>query len=280
MTILKAVIFAIVHGIAEFLPISSSGHLMILEQLFKIDPTDGSMTFLNAMLHLGTLCSVLYFFKDELKTMLLELVMLATGRSRDGRDENGRKLPKLRLILLIVIGTLPVLLVFLLRSYVQSLYSKLTFVAFAMLVTGMIAYVSDKIQTGTKKKDKNITVFDAVLVGCAQLIGVIPGLSRSGTTVVVGAARGLKRSIAVKFSLLLSIPAAVGLVIMMLFSAITTGIEWSYWLSYLLGFLISFVVGVFSIGILRGLVERRRMRGVAYYVWLVGAVTLVVSIFA
>ena len=278
MSLLVSLLLGIVQGITEFLPISSSGHLTILENIFKVDFSDGSYLFFNVMLHFGTLIAVVIFYRKELKVMLDEIISLLLGRSYDGRDENGRKLPKLRLTTLILAGTVPLLLVVPFRGYVEQLFGKLGLVAIALFVTGGLVFISDRIRPG-KKSEKSATLIDALLIGLAQAVSVIPGLSRSGSTIVVGQLRGFKRSFAVKFSFLLSVPAVLGSFVFELGNAVSAGIDWSLFPTYFAGMAAAAVLGYFSVGLVNMLMRKGKMKKLAYYTWGLGGVALIISLF-
>ena len=278
MSILKALLAGIVHGLSEFLPISASGHFIILQNLLKLDNSDGSLMFFNAMLHLGTLIAALIYYRRDLRSMTLELLSVMLGKSKSGRDEKGRKLPNLRMTIMLFVATLPLLLFLIIRNYIDPLYSNITFVGFAILVTGMLLFISDKIQPG-RKKAKNVTLFDALIIGFAQLVSVVPGLSRSASTIVVGMTRGLKRSFAVKFSFLLAIPALLGLVILELVRSLRAGVVWSYAPMFGIGLVAAAIFGYVAIGLVRRLVESEKLSKLSYYCWIVGGITLIVSLF-
>ena len=278
MSILKALLMGAVHGIAEFLGLSSSGHFIILQNLLKLENTDGSLMLFNAMLHLGTLIAAAIYYRRDLKAMTLELISLLTGKSSGGRDEKGRKLPNLRMTIMLGVATVPLLLFLVIRRFIEPLYSNITFVGFAILVTGMLLYLSDKVQPG-KKKARNVTLFDAILIGLAQLVSVVPGLSRTASTVVVGMTRGLDREFSVKFSFLLSVPAVLGLIVLEIARALKAGVAWSMAPMFLAGMVLSAAAGFFAIGLIRSLVGKARLSRPAYYCWLLGGITLVVSVF-
>lgn len=277
MSLLVSLLLGLVQGVTEFLPISSSGHLAVLENVFKIKFEEGSNLFFNVMLHLGTLISVIIYYRKELKAMVTEIIDIISGKSAGGRDESGRRLPKLRLSILIGIGTIPLLLVLPIRGYVEQLFGKLGFIAFALLITGGLLFISDRIKPGIKK-ERNATLFDALLVGLGQAFAVIPGLSRSGTTIVVGLTRGFKRSFAVKFSFMLSIPAVIGSFIIELVNAISSGVNWSMFPIYFAGMLVAAVFGYVSIAVVQILVKKAKMKGLAYYTWGLGIVALIISL--
>jgi undecaprenyl-diphosphatase len=278
MSFLKALLLGIIHGLTEFLGLSASGHFIILQDILKLDNSDGSLMFFNAMLHLGTLIAAIVYYRRELKAMTLELLSVILGKSKGGRDEKGRKLPNLRMTIMLIVATVPLLLFLVIRNYIEPLYSNITFVGFAVLVTGMLLFISDKIQPG-RKKSRNVTLLDALFIGLAQLVSVVPGLSRSAATIVVGMTRGLNREFSVKFSFLLSIPAVFGLVILEIMRSVRAGITWSMAPMFIAGMVLAAVVGFFAIGFVRSLVEKTKLSRLSYYCWIVGGITLIVSVF-
>lgn len=278
MTLLAAVLLGLVQGITEFLPISSSGHLTILECIFKLNFNEGSNLFFNVTLHLGTLIAIVIYYRSELKIMLGELFSIAVGNAMDGRDEYGRRLPKLRLTILILVGTVPLMLILPIKKYVEQIFGKLWVTSVMLLVTGAILFLSDRIKQG-KKRERGATLGDALLIGVAQAVSVLPGLSRSGTTIAMGLTRGFKRSFAVKFSFLLSIPAVLCSFIIELIDAIGAGIDWSLFPVYLAGMVASAVSGFLSIGLVNLLVRKTKLNKLARYVWCLGVVSLIISLF-
>jgi undecaprenyl-diphosphatase len=162
---------------------------------------------------------------------------------------------------------------------VGRLFLNIGFIGFALLITGGLLYVSDKhIQRGNKT-EKTMTVVDALIIGLAQAVAILPGLSRSGTTIVVGLSRGLSGGFAVRFSLLLSIPAVFGATVVTLFTAIRDGADFSLLPIYLAGFVVAVIVGFFTIQVIRRLVSKGGFGKFAYYCWGIGALTLILSLF-
>ena len=278
MPLLVSLLLGIVQGITEFLPISSSGHLAVLENIFKLNYEEGSNLFFNVMLHFGTLIAIVIYYRQELKMMLGEIISIPMGKNYDGRDETGRKLPKLRLTTLILAGTVPLLLVVPFRGFVEQLFNKLGVTGFAFLITGALLFFSDRIKSG-EKRERSATLIDALLIGLAQAVSVIPGLSRSGSTIVVGLARGFKRSFAVKFSFLLAVPAILGSFLFELGNAISVGIDWSLFWNYFAGMVVAAVLGYFSIGLVNYLVRTTKLTKLAHYCWGLGGVSLLISLF-
>ena len=179
----------------------------------------------------------------------------------------------------LIIATLPLGVMVFLKKYVEPLYSNTFFIGFALLVTGGLLFWADRAGHGNKDL-KSATGLDALIVGVAQAIAVVPGLSRSGTTITAGLLCGFDRSFAVRFSFLLSIPAVLGANILSFVDAVTAGIDWSYLPMYLVGVAAAFVSGYLAIYLLRMLMQRSRFDGFAYYCWGAGLVTLILSLVA
>ena len=170
--------------------------------------------------------------------MVRELVACAhgggSGGSAGGESRTAARYPAARLFLMIVIGTLPLFLVLPVNDYVEQLYSHTAFIGIALILTGCILYVADKMALG-KKTEGSMRIRDALIIGVCQGIATIPGLSRSGTTIAAGMATGLRRDFAVKYSFLLSLPAVLGANILSLVKAIKVGIDASLLPAYLIG---------------------------------------------
>lgn len=274
MTIWNAIILGLVQGIAEFLPISSSGHLAILQNLFGMTTAEGSNLFFDVLLHFGTLISICIVYWEDLVAMVRELVACAHGGARGGEKT---RYPAARLFLMIVIGTLPLFLILPVNDYVEQLYSHTIFVGIALLLTGGILYAADKMAPG-KKTEGGMRVKDALIIGVCQSIATIPGLSRSGTTIAAGMATGLRRDFAVKYSFLMSLPAVLGANLLSLVKAIKNGIDISLLPAYLIGVAVAMVSGVFAIGLVKTITSKGKFGNFAYYCWVVGALAIILSL--
>ena len=274
MKIGEAMILGLVQGIAEFLPISSSGHLAILHNLFNIADIEGSHLFFDVMLHFGTLVAICYVYWNDIKAMFFETLSVITG-GKAGKSE-GSNLGA-RLFFLIVIASLPLFLVLPVHDYVDSLTQSSLFVGIALVLTGCMLYVSDRMTPGGKT-EKNMKIKDALIVGLCQVVATLPGLSRSGTTITAGIATGQDRQYAVKFSLLMSIPAVLGATFLEFIKAIKAGIDIKMLPAYLVGTVTAMAVGVLSIKLLKRISKNGRFSGFAYYCWVVGVLTVVLSL--
>ena len=277
MTVIMSVFLAVVQGIAEFLPISSSGHLSIFQNLLGMASAEEGHMFFDVMLHFGTLCSVVFFYRDDLKSMVIETLEFVSGRAGNRREDGGRFTPSVRTTFLVIIGTLPLFIMVPFNDRIESLYYNTTFIGFALIVTGGLLYASNKLSEG-RKSAKTATILDALIVGLAQMIALVPGLSRSGTTISVCLARGFSREFAVRFSFLLSVPAVLGSFILTLFKALREGIVWAEVPVYLLGMVIAAVVGYFALSLVKYLSEKAKLGRFAYYCWAVGLIAIILSI--
>lgn len=274
LSLLSAILLGLVQGVAEFLPISSSGHLAITEHLLasgSIDVPD----FYDVLLHLGTLIAVFVAYWQDIRDMIRELIDgvrdLAHGATPNPVP------PARRMILLIIVGTLPLFAVLLIKDFVESLGESLFFIAAALVVTGFLLFASDRVRKG-RKTEKNASLVDVLLVGVAQAIATCPGISRSGTTITAGCFVGFDRKFAVRFSFLLSIPAILGANILSLKDAVEAGIIWADVPVYLVGVAVAAGVGYLCIRLLRMIADKGRFGWFAYYCWAAGALTLVLAL--
>lgn len=273
MTLLSSIILGFVQGVAEFLPISSSGHLAIAEHLLGATGTEAPK-FFDVLLHLGTLVAVFIAYWDDIRDMILEF--FAGVKDLAHHTTPVPVPPARRMILLIIVGTLPLVAVLPIHDLVEGLADNLYFVAFALIVTGFLLFASDRVKKG-RKTEKSATLVDVLLVGVAQAIATCPGISRSGTTITAGCFRGFERKFAVRYSFLMSIPAILGANILSLKDAISTVI-WAEVPVYLVGVLVSAVVGYACIRLLKMIADKGKFGFFAYYCWAVGALTLIMTL--
>ena len=263
-------ILGLIQGVAEFLPISSSGHLAIAEHLLGMTGMEVP-EFFDVLLHLGTLVAVFAAYWADIRDMVLEF-FAGVGDLVHHSTPNPVP-PARRLILLIIVGTLPLFLVLPVQDLVEGLANNMYFVASALLVTGCLLFASDRVKKG-RKTEKTATMLDVLLVGVAQALATCPGISRSGTTITAGCFRGFDRKFAVRFSFLLSIPAILGANILSLKDAVEAGIIWADVPVYLVGVAVSAVVGYACIRLLKMIADKGKFGAFAYYCWIVGVLTL------
>ena len=273
LTYFMSAILGFVQGVAEFLPISSSGHLTLFQHFFGMEEPD---QLFNVLLHFATLLAVCVVYWRDIWEMIVEFFAffadLFSHRRCRGNPPEAR-----RMVLLIIVGTLPLFLVLPIEDFVEELGASPVFVSVMLLVTGCVLFLSDK-YGGGRKNVRTATVKDVLLVGVAQGMATIPGLSRSGSTISAGMALGFDRNFAVRFSFLMSLPAVLGATLLKVVKvAGAGGIDTGLLPMYLTGMVIAGVVGYFSISLVKLLADKGRFGRFAYYCWIVGFAALVGS---
>ena len=275
MSYLTAVLLGLVQGVTEFLPVSSSGHLAIAEQLLNLQGASNVPGFFDVLLHLGTLVAVFIAYWDDIRDMIVEF-FAGIGDLAHHSTPNPVP-PARRLILLIIVGTLPLFVMVPFRHFFSSLGDNMYFIGGALIFTGILLFVSDRVHHG-RKTEKTATMLDALLVGIGQAVALCPGISRSGMTITTGCFAGFERKFAVRFAFLLSIPAVIGANILSLKDAIDAGIDWASVPAYLVGVAVAAVSGYACIRLLRYIADKGRFGAFAYYCWAVGALTLALTV--
>ena len=274
MNYLMVAVLGVVQGVAEFLPISSSGHLTLFQHFFNMETPDN---LFNILLHFATLIAVCVYYREDILEMILEffrfLKDLITRTPGRGEPPAAR-----RQILLLIVGTLPLFLVLPIQDYVEQVGNYPAAVSCILILTGFVLFLSDRMARG-RKNARNTTLKDALLIGVAQGFATLPGLSRSGSTIAAGMALGLDRKFAVRFSFLMSLPAVLGATLLKVVDvAKEGGVDAALLPKYLLGMVIAGVVGYFSIGLVNLLASKGKFGAFAYYCWIAGALFLVLSL--
>ena len=270
MTLWSAIVLGLIQGVTEFLPVSSSGHLAIAEQILGINAEIPD--FFDVLLHLGTLFAVFVAYWEEVRDMILEFFRFCGDVARHTSPDPVP--PARRMILLIIVGTLPLFFVLPVKDRIESLGDNLYFISAALLITGALLWYADRVRRG-RKAEMSATLLDVLLVGIAQAFATCPGISRSGATISMGCFRGFDRSFAVRYSFLMSIPAILGANILSLKDAFEAGIIWAETPLYLIGVAIAAGTGYACINLLRLIASRGKFGGFAYYCWIAGLLTLI-----
>ena len=275
MSYLNAIILGLVQGIAEFLPISSSGHLSIAQNLFGLSTEGTNDMLFDVLLHLGTLMAVFVAYWTEIREMIVEFFNMV-GDVAKGKKQKTVP-PARRLIAMILIGTLPLFAILPIKDFVGGLSQNTYFIGGALLVTGFLLVACDRVRKG-KKNEGTATMKDAILVGIGQAIATCPGISRSGMTITMGCFCGFERKFAVRFAFLLSIPAVVGANILEIADALGNGINPALLPMYGVGVVVAAVSGYLCIRLLKMIAEKGKFGAFAYYCWAMGVVTIVLSV--
>ena len=247
MDFLQAILLGLIQGISEWLPISSSGHLALAQQLMGLNVP----VAFDVLLHIGTLAAVVAFYWKKLWKVALAVIRM------DFKSEDGRT------ALLILVGSIPTAIIgFAFKDFFESMFSSMLMVGIALILTGFVLFAT-KFFKGKRK----VNFAEAVVVGVAQGIAVAPGISRSGWTMSAGMARGIEREKAADFSFMLSIPALLGAALIegrkVAFSGMDLGLV-------AIAVLVAAVVGYASIAFLLKVIKRGDFYLFAYYCWLVG----------
>ena len=276
MSVFSAIFLGLIQGVAEFLPISSSGHLAVLQNVFNFQTGEEGHMFFDVLLHLGTVIAIIVAYWKDIVDVVRDTLSLLRERKLPA-EQRQRAYPGGRLFLMIVIATLPLVVILPVHDALEQLYYKTWFIGIAFILTGFLLFVSDKMPMG-RKNERTMRVRDALIIGVCQAIATIPGISRSGSTITAGLATGQDREYAMKFSLLMSIPAVLGANLLSFIKSIDE-IDWSCMPVYLLGMVVAMVSGYFSIVLLRRIVQQGKFGNFTYYLWGIGVFTLIVSLF-
>lgn len=273
MTAFHSFLLGLIQGAAEFLPISSSGHIAIAQNLLHLDAEIPE--FFDILLHLGTLLAVFVAYWRDIVEIIVEFFR-GIGDIAHHRTPTPVP-PARRTILLMIIASLPLFGVLPLRKAVRGLTDNMLFVGLALIVTGFMLFICDLVRKG-RKTASNASMLDVIIVGIGQLIATLPGISRSGMTIATGCFVGFDREFAVRFSFLLSIPAVLAANVLSLVESLGVGIDASQIPVYLVGVVTAAVVGYLCICLLKRIARNGRFGIFAYYCWAVGLFTLVMNI--
>lgn len=277
MSILDAVIQAIIQGLTEFLPVSSSGHLSLFQH-FTGQSGEGALLF-SAILHLGTLVAVFIAFWDTIWALIKEFfVMLKdifTGKFK-WSTMNGER----RMIIMLVISLAMLVPFYIFKDFFTGIAedSDILVEGVCFLYTSLILYLSDRQVKKHYKEPKDITVKDAVVVGAFQGVALLPGVSRSGSTIAGGLFSGFSRELAVRYSFILGIPAILGGCLLEVKDAFATGFELEV-VPFVVGFIVAGVVGICAIKMVSWLMKSDKFKIFAYYTLALGIVVTAIGIF-
>ena len=273
MDILQGIIIGVVQGLTEFLPISSSAHLIFIHNILGV----GSSLAFDTFLHMGSLIAVLFFFRKDVYEMIRAWILsvgdIAQGRFVEGFKKDSYK----RLAWYVILGTIPVGIVgILFESQVEALFAGALYVpAFFLFVTGTILYLSQRMNSG-KVDFNNMSAKESLFMGLAQACAIMPGLSRSGTTIAAGLTIGLNKEFAAKFSFILSIPAILGATVVQL-GDIGSALDANLW-PVAFGFIAAAVSGYIAIKWVLDLIQNKSLDIFAYYCWAIGIIIFMGSI--
>ncbi len=274
MTIWNAILIGLIQGITEFLPVSSSGHLSLLSNLFDVTTADDGHIMCSVFAHLGTLTAIFLVYWQDIRQMFYELLGLVNAGPLAGSRQT--RYPAARLFFMIFIASLPLLLLLPVKNMMKVLYSNSIFIGVTIILTGCLLFVGDKMREG-RKTGTSMTILDAIIIGLCQCCAAVPGLSRAGTTITAGIATGLNKEFAVKFSFLLSIPVMIVTNILSLVDAFNQGVDVASIPAYIVGLIAALLAGLVSISIMRYVAKKAKLGGFAYYCWVVGVLSIILT---
>ena len=256
MSLLEAIILGLIQGLSEFLPVSSSGHLLVFHRIFGITGED-NMTFI-IVLNMGSLVPLLWVFRKDVWALIRNPFQKMTG--------------------LLIVATAPLIIVTLLfQDYIEEMFHLVQFLPIGFVITGVVLLLSDKFSKG-EQEIKHLRFIDAILVGLAQACAVFPGLSRSGSTITASLARGLNKENAAKFSFLMSIPTAIGAILLRVghvFSGRVLLDDLNF-INLGAGFITAAVSGYLAINFMLAVVRKAKLKYFAlYYVFALAVLVIV-----
>lgn len=253
MTYIDVVVLGLLQGLTEFLPVSSSGHLVLTESFLGVKQS--GVTF-EVLLHLGSLFAVLIYFRTRFINLFLSIF--------DSNKKYERKT-----VLYLFLGTVPaVVAVLFFKDFFEQAFSNPTLTSVMLLITGLILFSS----RFNKNGNKSVSIFSAIIMGIGQALAILPGISRSGTTIVAGMHSGVKPSEAAEFSFLLSVPAILGAVIFKLGDLLLLNSD--LFGQYFVGILITFFSSLFAVYAVLTLIKKGKFEYFAYYCFAAGAIGL------
>jgi undecaprenyl-diphosphatase len=274
MDIIQAIIMGMVQGLTEFLPVSSSAHLVIVPELMGVQ---SSLAF-DTLLHVGTLVAVVgYFWKDVIaiiKAFISSILDIFRGNFKNGIKED----PFKRLTWLVVVGTIPAgLMGVLFKSEFESLFSSVAAVGFFLLITGVILWAAEWIAKRNSDKEgkeiKEVTFTNSLVIGLFQGFAIAPGISRSGSTIAASLGSGLDRKLAAKYSFLLSIPAILGAALIQAKDIVSFDSNLGVLIG---GFLSAMIFSYLAVKFMMGYIQKHSLIVFSYYCWIVGALVLII----
>ena len=286
MELIKAIILGLIQGLAEFLPISSSGHLAIFKHVLDFD-TDTGLLF-DVLLHLGTLAAVFVAFRKDIFELMKEGLSIIGQFFKSVylclfKKEKWQPVvttPYRRFVMMVIISTIPTgILGILFSDLIDAASATLIVPGILLLINGVQLLISDRLADGTLNEE-TASYGKAAIVGVAQGLATFPGISRSGTTITASVACGFSREFAVKYSFIMSIPAILGALVLELLDFSPEMLSASEWINYLVGTVISGLVGYVCIKTMLVVVRGKKFKYFAYYCFAMGAFAVIFSLLA
>ena len=276
MSYFEAVILGLVQGLAEFLPISSSGHLALLQQWFGI--REDNVLLFTVLLHVGTLISVFFIYWKDIWELIVELCLtikdLCTGKGLRLEERPVRKLG-----IMIIVATIPTGIIgVLFGDFFDSLYTSVIPIGIGLIITGFLLIVAEKMGEGNRGIQQ-MNFRNAIFVGLVQGVAICPGISRSGSTLFGSLLCNLDRKFAVKFVFLISIPSILGSAVLEAPDAIKAGFDMTQLGPVFVGMAVAAISGLVAIKAMIKVVSDKKLNYFSYYVWALGLIVVLYGIF-
>ena len=267
MTTPQGLVLGIVQALTEFLPVSSSAHLVIMQDYLGFKKP---LLLFDVILHAATLGALLVYFRKDIGKIILSLVRL--------KEKSDQEMLNRKIFYFILIGTIPTLALGLfLNQWIKAMFTSVTFTSLMLLVTGTILWISKR-RADSERGIEKMKTTDAFLIGIMQGVAIIPGISRSGATISTGLLRGIKKELAFRYSFLLSIPAIIGALGLQLREAFLEQTLPSHPLPWIGGALVAAIIGYISLVIFRKIILGKKLHIFAYYCWTIGIISLIIRI--
>ena len=273
MNIFSAIFYGIIQGITEFLPVSSSAHLAIAQNIFGMGNVEADHFTFDILLHLGTLIAVfIVYYKDIFSLVPAAFSML--GKVFKGKFKLSEYTENERFVIFVIVATLPLVLAVFIKDYIELLGNYTKIIGGILILNGIVLFISDKLERGTVSLE-NTKPKNAIFVGLCQMCAIVPGLSRSGSTITGGLLMGFKREYAVKFSFIISIPAIIGANLLSFADVFENPIARTDVIPYIAGTIAAAVVGILAMKLLIYISKKSNFRMFSYYCFAVGILTII-----
>lgn len=272
MTILEAIIVGVVQGLTEFIPVSSSAHIILAQSVLGVKRP--GITF-EVVVHIGTLFSVFWVFGQDIKKLLYATLDIPRTLLNKENFNSLKNKDERNFIYMLIIGTIvtgSVGIIF--NDFFISLYDNLRVVGSMLLVTGTMLWLSQKIRPGFKDEGK-IRPLDAIVIGAFQSLAISPGISRSGSTIAGALLRKLDKETAVRYSFILSVPAILGATLLEVKDIFQSGFDSDLIVPYLFGLIFSAISGIIAIKWLVNFLKKGKLHYFSFYCWFLGLLVLI-----
>ncbi len=279
MSVFQAIFLGVVQGLTEFLPVSSSGHLAIFQNLFHIDT--GSGVLFDVLLHVGTLVSIFIVFRKDIILLVKEFCGMIADLFRKMRDPYIVVINSAyrKLVLLIIVSTIPTgILGIVARDFVEYAAGSLLIVGICLIITAASLFLADMVGDG-RKSVKSTTYLNAFEIGMAQGVATLPGISRSGFTITACLLCGFKREFAVKYSFIMSMPAILGAALLELKDVSKADFSGSMILNCIIGMLVAGGVGFIALNLMIAVVKNKKYIFFSIYCFVLGIVAVIANFF-